>query len=205
MKFHFSRAATLAACGAGLLFLAGQSVAGPKPDSAAAEHARIVAYWTKERVAAAIPRDLRIDERGYGYLRQRDGSLEPYGHTIAALSKPAAQQPMGKPVDTAGPSVTGRDPAAGATISATYTFKATVTDKSASIPSLSRSAPRARSPITPRPPVQAVSTVRKSPASRTARAPGRSSRRTTRPIETRRPPRSTSFTVNTEWRVAAVS
>jgi hypothetical protein len=130
MTFHSLRAAALAACGTGLVLLASQALAAPKADSPGAEHARIVAYWTKERVAAAVPRDLRIDERGYGYLRQPSGSLEPYGHTIAALSKPVAQQPMARPGDTAGPTVNSRDPAAGATIGTSYTFKATVTDKS---------------------------------------------------------------------------
>ena len=70
MKFHYLRAAALVACSAGLALVSGQSAAAPKAGSTGAEHARIVAYWTKERVAAAIPRDLRIDERGYGYLRR---------------------------------------------------------------------------------------------------------------------------------------
>ena len=70
MKFHYLRAAAVAACSAGLVLVSGQSAAAPKAGSPSAEHARIVAYWTKERVAAAIPRDLVIDERGYGYLRQ---------------------------------------------------------------------------------------------------------------------------------------
>lgn len=130
MTFHYLRAAALAVCSTGLVLLAGQSMAAPKADSPGAEHARIVAHWTKERIAAAIPRDLRIDERGYGYLRKPNGSLEPYGHTVAALSKPASPQPMAKPVDTSGPTVGSRDPASGATIGAAYTFKATVTDKS---------------------------------------------------------------------------
>jgi hypothetical protein len=61
MKFHCLRAAAVAALSAGLVLLARQSAAAPKAGSPGAEHARIVAYWTKERVAAAIPRDLRID------------------------------------------------------------------------------------------------------------------------------------------------
>ncbi len=130
MKFHSLKGAALAACCSGLVLLAGQSMAAPKAGSPGAEHARVVAHWTKERIAAAIPRDLRIDERGYGYLRQPNGSLEPYGHTIAALVEAAQQQPMAKPVDTAGPTVGSRDPASGVTIGTTYTFKATVTDKS---------------------------------------------------------------------------
>ncbi len=130
MTFHSLRAAALAVCSTGLVLLAGQSMAAPKADSPGAEHARIVAHWTKERIAAAIPRDFRIDERGYGYLRKPNGSLEPYGHTVAALSKPASPQPMAKPVDTAGPAVSNRDPAQGATIGTAHTFRATVTDKS---------------------------------------------------------------------------
>jgi hypothetical protein len=131
MKFHYLRAAAVAACSAGLVLLASQSAAAPKAGSPSAEHARIVAYWTKERIAAAIPRDLAIDERGYGYLRKPNGSLEPYGHTIAAQSKPASPQPMAKPGgDTIAPSISNRDPAQGATIGAAYTFKATVTDAS---------------------------------------------------------------------------
>ncbi len=114
MKFHYLRAAALVACSAGLALVSGQSAAAPKAGSTGAEHARIVAYWTKERVAAAIPRDLRIDERGYGYLRHPNGSLEPYGHTIAAQSKPASPTPMAKPGgDTTAPSISNRDPASG--------------------------------------------------------------------------------------------
>ena len=132
MKFHCLRAAVLAACSAGLVLLAGQSAAAPRAGSPSAEHARIVAYWTKERVAAAIPRDLRIDERGYGYLRQPNGSLEPYGHTIAAQSQSASPRPAAGPPggDNTAPSISNRDPGPGATIGAAYTFKATVADES---------------------------------------------------------------------------
>lgn len=104
---------------------------------ASAEHARIVSHWTPERRAAAIPRDLVIDERGYGYLRKPNGSLEPYGHTVAAST--ASQRPMAKPVpgDTVGPSVSGMNPAAGTTIGTSYTFKANVTDDKSGIRSVS--------------------------------------------------------------------
>ena len=131
MKFHYLTAATVAACGAGLVLLAHESAAAPPAGSPSAEHARIITHWTKERMAAAIPRDLVIDERGYGYLRKPNGSLEPYGHTIAAESKPASPQPMARPGgDDTPPSISNRDPAQGATIGAAYTFKATVTDAS---------------------------------------------------------------------------
>jgi hypothetical protein len=51
-------------------------------------------YWTPERVAAAQPRDLVIDARGLGYLRRANGSLSPYGHSVAAQAHLAA--PVGR-------------------------------------------------------------------------------------------------------------
>src|SRR5437870_2952573 len=80
-------------------------------------------YWTPARRAAATPRDLVIDERGLGYLRGRNGGLEPYGHSISAQ----AGKPGG---DSSGPSVSGMSPASGATVGASATFSATVTDAS---------------------------------------------------------------------------
>ncbi len=38
-------------------------------------------YWTPERVASAVPRDLVVDHRGLAYLRSAHGGLEPYGHS----------------------------------------------------------------------------------------------------------------------------
>jgi hypothetical protein len=96
-----------------------------------AEHARIVEHWTPARRAAAIPRDLVIDERGYGYMKLPGGQLQPYGHSIAATA--GAQRPMARPApgDTTGPMVTINDPGVGATVTTTaYSFKATVTDLS---------------------------------------------------------------------------
>jgi hypothetical protein len=84
-------------------------------------------HWTPERRAAAIPRDLVIDERGLGYLRGKNGNLSPYGHDISAQAgKPGG----GGGGDTTGPSVSGMSPAAGATVGAAVTFSATVTDAS---------------------------------------------------------------------------
>lgn len=100
------------------------------PDAAAqsaraldARAQQVIDHWTPERRAAAIPRDLVIDERGLGYLRLPDGSLVPYGHDVAARQPIAA-------ADTLGPGVSNMDPAAGITIGASYTFSASVTDPS---------------------------------------------------------------------------
>jgi hypothetical protein len=107
--------------------------AAPPSTSAgqSAEHARIVEHWTPARRAVAIPRDLVIDERGYGYMKLPGGKLQPYGHSVAATT--AAQRPMAKPGagDTSGPVVSSLNPAVGATVTTTtYSFKATVSDPS---------------------------------------------------------------------------
>jgi hypothetical protein len=132
MNKNTIRAATSVLGIASFIALTGVTVAAPSPqaDAARAKHARVVEHWTAERIAGAIPRDLVIDERGFGYLKKPNGTLEPYGHTVAASV--SSQKPMGKPGggDTSGPSVTGMDPAANATIGASYTFKANVTDAS---------------------------------------------------------------------------
>ncbi len=96
--------------------------------------AQIVKYWTSERRASAIPRDLVIDPRGLGYMRHPNGVLVPYGHEVAAQTpaREATPWPFGKPSggDTTDPTITAMNPAAGATIPAAYTFTATVTDES---------------------------------------------------------------------------
>lgn len=115
------------------LFSANASAQARKP--IAVDKARVVEHWTKERRAAAIPRDLVIDERGLGYLRHPDGSLRPYGHDVSAQEAPRAQtaSPFAGPGgsgETTPPSITGMDPSSGKTIGSSYTFKATVTDSS---------------------------------------------------------------------------
>ncbi|MBI4292224.1 MAG: hypothetical protein HY661_12180 [Betaproteobacteria bacterium] len=99
-------------------------------------NARVADYWTGERRAKAIPRDLLIDPRGMGYLRRPDGSLQPYGHNVAAQAGPAGPTPSpfanpnGGSGDTTAPTISATDPQANATIGASYTFKASVTDAS---------------------------------------------------------------------------
>src|SRR3990170_659776 len=93
-------------------------------------------YWTPERRAQAVPRDLVFDEQGRAYLRQPGGVLRPYGHEIEAEVRPvhasaspaAGPKPGGDAIDTTPPTISGMDPSQGQTIGAQYTFKATVTD-----------------------------------------------------------------------------
>ena len=92
--------------------------------------AAVFEHWTPERRAAAIPRDLVVDPRGYGYLRLSDGTLVPHGHDVAAQA-PGGTGPRATPIgDTAGPTISEMDPSANAKIGSTYTFRATVTDVS---------------------------------------------------------------------------
>ena len=98
-----------------------------------ARRAEVISHWTAERRAAAIPRDLVIDARGLGYLRRADGSLVPHGHQISAAND-ARPVPQAKPGGNAGstdnelPQIMGYSPADDATIGASHTFSATVTD-----------------------------------------------------------------------------
>jgi hypothetical protein len=103
------------------------------PGGDAAEH------WTPARRAAAIPRDLVVDERGLGFLRKPGGQLEPYGHATPARAEAVAtpargpQTKAGKPGsgDRTGPSVSIVQPTAATTITSfPYTFKANVADPS---------------------------------------------------------------------------
>ena len=85
-----------------------------------ARSARAIEHWTPERRAAAIPRDLVIDERGHGYLNAH-GRLIPYG--AGASAQPVAG-------DSVAPSISNMSPAEGATIGASASLSATVTDAS---------------------------------------------------------------------------
>ncbi len=102
-------------------------------DSRATPAAEAFAYWTPERVASAVPRDLVIDHRGLGYLRSADGGLQPHGHSAAAVAPPltaipleAAPTPTGPESDAATPlAVTiGAMSPDGVTIGASHTFTA---------------------------------------------------------------------------------
>ena len=123
-----------------ILLLAGNLVAQqPEPGNSRSidtNKARVVDYWTSERRARAIPRDLVIDARGLGYLRKPDGSLEPYGHQVAAEANRKDPTPFARPPgagssnDTTPPSILDEtmDPGAGAVIGASRTFSVKVTD-----------------------------------------------------------------------------
>jgi hypothetical protein len=105
-----------------------QDVAAQSARALDVRAAQVIEHWTPERRAAAIPRDLFIDPRGYAYLRGPGDTLVPYGHNVAAGSQAPNAGPSG---DTTGPSIGAMNPAAGATVTtASYTFSATVTDPS---------------------------------------------------------------------------
>jgi hypothetical protein len=108
----------------GLVFLTVVSGA----HAASPNAARVVGHWTPERLNKAIPRDLVIDPRGYGYMKRADGSLEPYGHSVAATPIPRGK-PSGKN-DSTPPVISNMNPAEGVTINGSHTFSATITDES---------------------------------------------------------------------------
>jgi hypothetical protein len=96
-------------------------------------------HWTPARRAAAVPRDLVVDDRGLGYLRKAGGQLEPYGHATPARAVAVAeaargpQTKAGKPGtgDRTGPAVSIVQPTAAMTITSfPYAFKANVSDPS---------------------------------------------------------------------------
>jgi hypothetical protein len=91
--------------------------------------ADLAQYWDAERRATAQPRDLVIDHRGLGYLRRADGALEPYGHrqpSVLRVVRPDVTADAALPA--AAPGISNQDPAAGATVGVSHTFKATVSD-----------------------------------------------------------------------------
>lgn len=122
--------------------------AAPSRASGAADGRSVAEYWTADRMADAVPRDLVIDEQGRGYLRLPTGALQPYGNQTpvadGAGSQPAAD-PRVKPDkpgggggdgggggnDSTGPTVTNPNPASGTVLTASsHTFSVDVTDDS---------------------------------------------------------------------------
>lgn len=77
------------------------ATAAPPSNPGTDRASEVAAFWTAERMAAAQPRDLVLDERGLAYLRAADGSLRPYGHSTPAgpTAKPVEQ---GKPAGGGG-------------------------------------------------------------------------------------------------------
>ncbi|MBL4585141.1 MAG: hypothetical protein JKX83_11070 [Pseudomonadales bacterium] len=119
-----------------------------------AAKARVIDHWTPERISHATPRDLLIDNRGLGYLRKADGSLQAYGHNtrpqiISSTQKNPNAKPDGKgggsggggkggndggggstSSDSTAPTITSTNPSDGATIGSAHTFSAVITDAS---------------------------------------------------------------------------
>ena len=99
----------------------------------AADKARVIEHWTKERRALAIPRDLLIDKKGRGYLRKPDGSLVPYGEINSAQIDSRQKTPQGKPggdTDNIAPVISAMSPADGSIIGQQQVFSATIMDDS---------------------------------------------------------------------------
>jgi hypothetical protein len=115
-------ARVLAAAGALLTSLGFSTDAAAQSQRALDVRAKeVIDHWTPSRINSAKPRDFVIDERGLGYLKGPGGSLEPYGHNISAQA--------GNPnSDKTPPTIGTRSPASGATIGASATFSAVVTD-----------------------------------------------------------------------------
>jgi hypothetical protein len=122
-----TKAAVLSAFVFGLNVTSANAAPSSDARGVSAEHARVVEHWTPARRAAALPRDLVLDMRGQGYMKQPDGTLIPYGRTVAhADGKPTPQAKPGG--GTNSPSVISDLDPAGKQIGASYVFKATVTD-----------------------------------------------------------------------------
>lgn len=73
--------------------LAVAPIANAAPSSRALDVRAVAASWTPAAMAAAIPRDLVMDESGRAYLLRADGKLHPYGAnanggTITVKGKP---------------------------------------------------------------------------------------------------------------------
>ena len=129
----------------GSLALAPSAIGAPpdgSPSDLSGDPGAVAALWTPEARAAAIPRDLVVDQRGLAYLKRPDGTLEPYGHStppqaqppVVAVGGPAGPTPAkggpGGSGDTTPPTFSNMDPDNNATVGSPYTLQATVTDPS---------------------------------------------------------------------------
>lgn len=121
------------------------SMVAPTGATASTDGTSPAEYWTAERMADAIPRDLVVDHRGLGYLRLASGDLRPYGHDQPAEAPRLRATPIpgakpdgdgsgggnggaGGNTDTTGPTVTMLTPSAAEVIGASHTFEASVAD-----------------------------------------------------------------------------
>ena len=101
--------------------------------------ASVAAYWTPERMAAATPRDLVVDQHGQGYLRRADGTLEPHGSGTSPTpaAKPASPGGGGGGSDTTAPTIGAMTPDGSSPVtSSPHTFSATVSDDASGVKSV---------------------------------------------------------------------
>ncbi|MFT7288136.1 MAG: hypothetical protein ACI87W_002251 [Halieaceae bacterium] len=63
----------------------------PQAADRAKEVAHIKAFWTKDRIAAAQPRDFVLDHRGLAYIKGTGARPIPYGHSTPAQPEPLAK------------------------------------------------------------------------------------------------------------------
>ena len=132
-KSLFVVAAVLAAT-IGISGAAGADPAAPVA-SDNRNNAAVFDYWTADRIASAVPRDLVIAENGLGYLKGANGELTPHGHNISAPIPQVRALPMvgaQEPPQASGAEpmlVTFSDmsPAEGETVTSPATFSVNVT------------------------------------------------------------------------------
>lgn len=119
---------------AGLLATAVPAAAGPGGEADRGRSGDAAEHWTADRRAAAVPRDLFLDDAGNAWIRGGAG-LEPYGAGGAAgqlTAEPRKGPPGGGGggggADTGPTTISDRSPADGATVGASAAFSATVAD-----------------------------------------------------------------------------
>jgi len=118
------------------ILLALLPLAAAAPDARAqgtepsADNARVAQHWTAARRRAAVPRDLVVDEHGRGRLLTPDEATAGRQLSAAPSAHPSTRAGGPPGGDTTPPAVSNLDPAEGATIGASYAFRADVTDAS---------------------------------------------------------------------------